>query len=81
MTVELSVETMQAVEALVASGEFRTPQDAIGEGVRLLATRRQLRADIQKGIEELNAGQWVEGKVLFAELRERARQSTEQQGS
>lgn len=72
---------MKTVESLVSSGEFQTPQDAIGEGVRLLAMRTQLRADIQKGVAELDAGQWVEGKVVFAELRERARQLIDEQGS
>ncbi len=73
MHLELAAETMRTVEALVASGNFPTPQDAVAEGVKLLATRIQLRADIQKGIEELDAGQWIDGKQVFAELRERTR--------
>jgi antitoxin ParD1/3/4 len=80
MNLDLPAETVKAVEALVASGEFQTPQEAIGEGVRLLASRRQLRADIQKGIDELDAGQWVDGKEVFRELRERARTLMEQRG-
>ncbi len=39
--------------------------------------RQELRADIQKGIDELDAGQGIDGDVVFAELRERARKLTE----
>ena len=80
MDLDLPVETMRSVEALVASGEYSTAQDAVADGVRLLMTRKQLRDDIQKGIAELDAGQWIDGKEVFAELRERARQLIEKQG-
>lgn len=30
---------------------------------------RALRADIQVGLDQLDAGQWVDGDVMFAELR------------
>jgi antitoxin ParD1/3/4 len=79
MDLDLPAETMRSVEALVAAGEYSTPQDAVADGVRLLMTRKQLRDDIQKGIAELNAGQWIDGKGVFAELRERARQLTEKE--
>jgi antitoxin ParD1/3/4 len=80
MELGLPVETMRFVETLVASGEYSTPQDALADGVRLLMTRKQLRDDIQKGIAELDAGQWIDGKEVFAELRERARQLIAKQG-
>ena len=77
MNLDLPVETMKFVEALVASGEYSTAQDAVVDGVRLLMTRKQLRDDIQQGIAELDAGQWIDGKEVFAELRDRARQLIE----
>ena len=81
MTVDLPLETAKTLESLIESGEFETAEAAIGECVRLLAVRNKLRADIQKGIDELDSGQWIEGKVVFAELRERAQRLSEHRGS
>jgi antitoxin ParD1/3/4 len=80
MDLDLPIETVRFVEALVASGEYSTAQDAVADGVRLLMTRKQLRDDVEKGIAELDAGQWIDGKEVFAELRERARHLIEKQG-
>ena len=81
MILDLPAETKRFVDALVASGDYPTAQDAVAEGVRLLMTRKQLRIDIEKGIDELDAGEWIDGKNVFADLRERARQLLEKQGS
>jgi antitoxin ParD1/3/4 len=62
----------------VASGEYETADEAIAAGVRLLMGRRQLREEIQKGIDELDAGQGIEGERVFAELRERSNSFEEQ---
>lgn len=57
--------------------------DQFGDGaeddVYLVETRRlsrqereklgALRAHLQIGIDQLDAGQWIEGKAMFAELR------------
>lgn len=80
MDLDLPAETVRCVETLVASGEYSTAQDAVADGVRLLMTRKQLRDDVQKGIAELDSGQWIDGKEVFAELRERARHLIEKQG-
>ena len=73
MNVELSPEAVQFVKGLVASGQFRSADEAVAEGVRLLMSQQQLRAEIQKGIDELDAGQGIDGESVFAELRERAK--------
>jgi antitoxin ParD1/3/4 len=39
-------------------------------------SRQQLRADIQKGVDELDSGQGIEGEKVFAELRDRAKKLT-----
>jgi antitoxin ParD1/3/4 len=57
---------------LVASGVFRTADEAVEEGVRLLMSRQQLRAEIQQGIDELNAGLGIPAENVFAELRQRS---------
>ena len=77
MNIELPEDAVQFVEELVASGQFASADEAVAEGVRLLMSRQQLRADIQKGIDQLDAGQGINGEQVFAELRERAKKLTE----
>jgi antitoxin ParD1/3/4 len=73
MNVQLNPEAIQFVEGLVAAGQFKSAEEAVAEGVRLLMSQQQLRAEIQKGIGEADAGLTVDGEEVFAELRERAR--------
>ena len=80
MNIELPSDAMKFVEGLVASGEYNSANDAVVDGVRLLMSRQQLRADIQKGIDELDAGLGIDGKEVFAELRERAKSVVEKAG-
>jgi len=77
MNVQLNSEATQFVEGLVAAGQFKSAEEAVAEGVRLLMSQQQLRAEIQKGIAEADAGQTVDGEKVFAELRERAKRLME----
>ena len=78
MNIELPADAVQFVEGLVASGQYKSADEAVAEGVRLLMSRQQLRAEIQKGVDELEAGKGIDGEVVFAELRERARKLVEE---
>jgi len=80
MNIQLPSDAMQFIEGLVASGEYNSANDAVVDGVRLLMSRQQLRADIQKGIDELDAGLGIDGDEVFAELRERAKSVVEKAG-
>ena len=77
MNVDLPADAAQFIEGLVASGQYKSVDDAVADGVRLLMHRQRLRADIQKGIDELDAGQGIEGSEVFADLRERAKRLTD----
>jgi antitoxin ParD1/3/4 len=78
MQIDLPSDAAHFIEGLVASGEYQSADEAIADGVRLLMGRQQLRAEIQKGIDELDAGQGIQGATVFAELRERSNSSTKQ---
>ena len=73
MDIVLPNDAAQFIEGLVASGEYQSADEAVADGVRLLMSRQQLRAEIQKGIDELDAGKGIAGEKVFAELRERSK--------
>ncbi|MEO8497685.1 MAG: CopG family transcriptional regulator [Planctomycetota bacterium] len=77
MNVELPAEAVQFVEGLVAAGQYKSANEAVADGIRLLMGRQQLRAEIQLGVDQLDAGQGIDGDVVFGELRERAKQLLE----
>ena len=77
MNVQLNPEAIQFVEGLVAAGQFKSAEEAVAEGVRLLMSQQQLRAEIRKGVDEADAGLAVDSKEVFAELRERAKKLME----
>jgi putative addiction module CopG family antidote len=63
------------VDAEIASGRFRSEQEAIAEGLRLLQHRESklqlLRAELIEGVEELERGEGIEADQVFRELRGR----------
>lgn len=77
MNVDLPPDAMQFLQRLVASGEFQSAELAVAEGVRLLMSRQQVHVEIRQGINELDSGQGLDGKRVFAELRERAGKSSQ----
>jgi antitoxin ParD1/3/4 len=79
MNVHLPNDAMLFVEGLVASGEYNSANDAVVDGVRLLMSRQQVRADVHKGISELDAGLVIDGEQVFAELRESSRSMAEEE--
>jgi antitoxin ParD1/3/4 len=44
------------------------------DGLRLLRSKEQLRADVDAGISQLENGEGLDGDEVFARLEERARQ-------
>ena len=47
----------------------RYPEEAaVVEGIRLLMSREKLREEIQKGVKQLDDGQWFDEETVFAEL-------------
>ena len=74
MNVEIPAELDQFVKEMISTGSYRNENELLIEGLRLLKSREQLRRDVNAGIEQLEAGQGVDGEDVFARLEERARQ-------
>jgi len=71
MHVELSSDASRFIDSLVSSGDFRTPSDAVAEGIRLLMSRENLLAEIQVGIDAADAGNLIDADEVYAEARRR----------
>ena len=72
MNINLPPDAAQFIEGLVATGQYRSPDEAVTDGIRLLMSRQRLRDEIQKGVKELDAGMGIDGAEVFAELRARS---------
>lgn len=82
MNLNLPNEFNDFVKSLVAQGRFDSEEDAIVEGVKLLMDREQLRVEIQKGVKQLNAGEFYDEDTVFNEINaEIDKVESEQQGS
>ena len=82
MNLNLPSEINDFVKGLVSEGRFDSEESAVVEGVRLLMTREKLRGEIQKGVEQLDNGQWSDEETVFAEVNaEIDKIESSQQGS
>lgn len=68
MTINLPSDMDQFVKELVTTGKYPSEQAAVAEGLRLLMSREQLKAEIAKGIRDLDEGRWYDEETAFAEL-------------
>ena len=79
MNVSLTPELEHIVDQKVKSGLYNSASEVVREGLRLLQQRDEmrdaklhaLRAEIQKGIDDLEAGRIYDGPSTMAEFREK----------
>ena len=79
MNISLPAELEAFIAERIASGHYRSPDDVIGEALRLLRADEEeqqirlaaLRADINEGIASLERGEAIPGDEAFARLRAR----------
>ena len=62
----LPSEINDFVKGLVSQGRFDSEEAAVVEGIRLLMSREKLRGNIQKGVKQLDDGQWLDEETVFA---------------
>lgn len=70
MNGELPPELQSFVQELVSKGIYDSEISAVIEGVRLLESRERLRADLQVGIDQLDAGLGLSEDEVFPEIFE-----------
>ena len=88
MNVSLTPELEQIVDQKVKSGMYNSASEVVREGLRLLQQRddmhkeklNALRTEIQKGIDDLEAGRYRDGAEAMAEIKERLMQRKPQNG-
>ena len=79
MNVSLSPELETLINKKVESGLYNSASEVVREGLRLLEHRddvrhaklERLRADIQKGLEEIDAGHVYDGPEVMTSIRKR----------
>jgi antitoxin ParD1/3/4 len=88
MNVSLTPELERIVEQKVDSGQYNSASEVVRAGLRLLQQRDEmheaklnaLRAEIQKGIDDLEAGRYRDGEEVMAEIKERLMKRKPQNG-
>ena len=82
MNLNLPNEVNDYVKGLVSQGRFDSEEAAIVAGIRLLMSHEQFRDEIQKGVEQLDNGQWFGEETVFGEVNaEIDKIESSQQGS
>ena len=69
MDLQLPNEVNDFVKNLVSQGRFDSEEAAVVEGVRLLMSRERLRMEIQKGVDQIDSGDWHEEDDVFDEIQ------------
>lgn len=78
MNVSLTPELESVVAAKVKAGQYSSASEVVREGLRLLQHRDQtyevklaaLRVEIQKGLDDIDAGRVYDGPTVMNELKE-----------
>ena len=79
MNVSLSPELELLIDQKVKSGMYNSASEVIRAGLRLLQEQdelrqirlRELKREVQQGLDEIERGEVVDGDEVFQELRER----------
>ena len=60
MQLEISPENAAFLQSQVAAGRFDSGESAVNAAIGLLKKRSELLAKIDRGVEQLNNGQYIE---------------------
>ncbi len=71
MNVKVPADFENFVQSLLDSRRYLSEEEVISEGLHLLKSREVLRAEVQNGFEQLDAGLGVQGDVAINGIRRR----------
>lgn len=79
MNVSLTPELENLINSKVKSGMYNTASEVVREGLRLMQERDEmrekklaaLRADIQLGLDDIEAGRTIDGETFLLEWKKR----------
>ncbi len=71
MLIDIPQEFESFVASLVARRRFLSEHEVLAESLRLLQARESLAEEIQKGFEQIDAGESINGPLAFDKLRAR----------
>ena len=80
MHANLAPEDSQFILSSIASGKYRDEREALSEAVRLLKRRDELRALLEVGERQLDAGLGMPAEEVFDRLERRASELDQQIG-
>ncbi len=69
MNLELPAEQQAFIESLIQSGRFSSVDEAVREGIRLLASQERLKQEIDVGIQQADRGDVADHDTVFDQLR------------
>ncbi len=71
MSIEIPSDCAPIVKHLIATGSYSDAAAIVADGIRLVAAKERLNADIEAGIRQLDSGQGIPASVVYAQTRER----------
>ena len=80
MSIEIPSDYSPVVQRLIAEGKFRDEEAVVAEGLRLIVMREKLHEDVLAGLAELDSGQRIEAREVYAEARRRIQAMNERAG-
>jgi antitoxin ParD1/3/4 len=84
MNVRLTPQQEQFINKQLADGRYLSASEVIREGLRLLADEEKWKAEVRQklaiGLEQLRAGQVVDGEAAVDEILEKLRKRKSSSG-
>ena len=72
MNVPIPADLQQFVDGIIRSGTYQTEAEVVGEALRLLRKREELRREVDAGVRQLDEGQGIDGEEVFKRLERKA---------
>ena len=60
MNVPIPAEFQEFVQSIIRTGNYQSEAEVVGEALRLLKKREQLRCEVNAGVEQLDRGEYTE---------------------